>query len=351
MKNLFLIINCLFTFYSQAVPEHKVSEFANTFILNKENLLNIVTAKAFLGEESRRVSYAKIQFPNQDLNLSKGAIAISVGRNEGFIDYIELAHDFSKHGYFPAFVMEHRGQGYSEQLLPNPHKGHVNSFSYYVQDFKKFTNLVLEDKDVVFLLSQNKKPRLYSYSLGGLIASHYVHQFPDVYSAHSIISPLYKMKSFFGDSSLKAIAQLLCFVEHYCHNYVFGGTGYVPRKLPKNNHKESDISHSVPRLQVVNNIRKLYPSQKLGSVTNKWLINAIEASRKFRNELLVDLDSSNLILWGSGDTVVENLKRKKNSKYKQVVIPKAKHGILLESDNFRNEAFELIITHFNLYNE
>lgn len=64
-------------------------------------------------------------------------IVVCPGRIESYVKYAELAYDLVHMG-FDVLIIDHRGQGLSGRMLPDTHRGHVDRFSDYVDDFAAF---------------------------------------------------------------------------------------------------------------------------------------------------------------------------------------------------------------------
>ena len=64
-----------------------------------------------------------------------GAIVISNGRTESMAGYPELIWDLHQQGY-SVYILDHRGQGFSTRLLPDPQKSYVEKFEDYVDDLR-----------------------------------------------------------------------------------------------------------------------------------------------------------------------------------------------------------------------
>lgn len=59
------------------------------------------------------------------------------GRTESYLKYQSLINEFYQFGY-SVYMLDHRGQGLSQRLLNNHHKGHVEDFSFYIEDLTQF---------------------------------------------------------------------------------------------------------------------------------------------------------------------------------------------------------------------
>jgi lysophospholipase len=79
----------------------------------------------------------------------QGAIVVAPGRGEASVEYYETAVDFIALGYGPIFVVDHRGQGFSPRLLPDPGKAHVGTFADYVTDLSAVVGAVTDDIDAL----------------------------------------------------------------------------------------------------------------------------------------------------------------------------------------------------------
>lgn len=103
---------------------------------------------------------------------ARGALVIAPGRSEPSYEYAETAMDFIARGFAPVYVIDHRGQGLSPRLLPDPDKSHVEDFDDYIDDFGIFVAEVQADlKD---LGARDDLPLyLTSNSMGGAIAIGY----------------------------------------------------------------------------------------------------------------------------------------------------------------------------------
>ncbi|MEZ5817602.1 MAG: alpha/beta hydrolase [Hyphomicrobiaceae bacterium] len=75
----------------------------------------------------------------------RGTACVFPGRGEPIEKYFETIADLRRRGFAVA-TFDWRGQGGSERLLENPHKGHVGSFADYEADVYRFMKeIVLPD--------------------------------------------------------------------------------------------------------------------------------------------------------------------------------------------------------------
>lgn len=96
----------------------------------------------FVGDRSRKIRYAVFGATGRPL---KGTVVILTGRNECIEKYYETVRDLSRRGFGTA-IFDWRGQGGSQRLRKDPHRGYVERFSSYVHDIDRFfAEIVLPD--------------------------------------------------------------------------------------------------------------------------------------------------------------------------------------------------------------
>ena len=72
----------------------------------------------------------------------KGTVCVFTGRSEFIEKYFETVRDLRRRGFAVA-TMDWRGQGHSSRQLPDPRKGHVESFSDFEIDVETFMQRVV----------------------------------------------------------------------------------------------------------------------------------------------------------------------------------------------------------------
>lgn len=78
----------------------------------------------------------RIRFSRLGCDLGpRGRVLISPGRTESSVEHLETALDLQALGYGPIYVLDQRGQGFSPRILTDPHKGHIEHFADYIDDF------------------------------------------------------------------------------------------------------------------------------------------------------------------------------------------------------------------------
>lgn len=283
-----------------------------------------VTQSSFKSRDNITLAYASITHPN-----SIGTIVISSGRVESYLKYKELMFDLYQQGY-SLFAIDHRGQGLSARTTQNPHQGHIDKFQRYVDDFAEFIHKVVKP-----LATENYF--LVGHSMGGAIGTLYLEQYPTTFKAAVFSAPMYGIKLPLTKGFIRGLAALLD--NHKKPNYVLGGKDYHAAEFDKN-----DLTHSKLRYEDYRELYQQVPQLQLGSPTNHWLVESIDAAEQAihaaRNSQI-----PLLILQAEEDTIVDNRAQKRaiNGLCQLVKIPYARHEIFMERDKPRNQALNALL--------
>jgi lysophospholipase len=284
------------------------------------------------------LAYAKIKHPD-----NRRAIVISSGRVESYLKYQELMFDCYQQG-FSVYAIDHRGQGLSSRLTVNPHQGHVNDFNDYVADFELFIKNIVKKElhNELFLVG---------HSMGAAIGTHYLAQVPETFKAAIFSAPMYGIKLPLPTGVIRLLAQKISTIakldnsNKVAANYILGGKDYQAISF-----KTNQLTHSKLRYQSYRNLYEAQPQCQLGSPTNHWLYEAINAAK-----LSIDLAKNSqipiLILQAGNDSIVCNSAQHAalGPNCSIVRLEKAFHEMFIEIDSIRsatlNHLFDFISQH------
>lgn len=301
----------------------------------------------FSGVNDARINYAS--FINKDKITSSKCLIIVSGRSESYLKYKELSFDLFNNGY-SVFLIDHRGQGLSQHLLANPHKGHVEDFQYYVDDLTSFI------ENIVMPYCTSSKPYLLGHSMGGAIAARYLQDFPNNIQAAVLSSPMLGFNSggmpdFVAESVLKTSAQL---------NEWFDDTPwYFPghKDFSHDTFSTNNLMHSPIRYQQFTQLYKTTPEIQLGGVTIQWLTESVTGLEKIFNNI-DKIITPTLVLQSGEDKIISNqaqndfcqqlhqLQPHSCPKGKPLVIANAYHELFFESDIYRQQALNAVVEWF-----
>lgn len=253
---------------------------------------------------------------------AKAAVVICSGRIEGLEKYQELIWELQQNNY-AVFIIDHQGQGRSYRALANRHKGYVNKFSDYADDFALF------DQQIVCKHFQGKKIIL-GHSMGGAIAFDFLTRFEHNYSGVFLSAPMFDIHTKGIPKPLaRFVAWLACKLGgKQC--YAFGQKNYLAEEFSINSLTNSEYRYKL--------FREIYRSDsvlQLGGVTYGWLHTVFQFIDKLDQQLAIPL----FIASAENDTVVDNqaqveLVHRQNNAVLQTFAG-AKHELLFEQDPIR----------------
>lgn len=298
---------------------------------------------SFKGVDGIEVAYMTFVLDN-DI----GAIVISSGRTESYLKYKELVFDMNQQGY-SVYIHDHRGQGFSNRILEDNHKGHVVDFEDYVTDLNTFvTNVVLPNK--------HKKLFLLGHSMGGGIATRYIEVYPTVFNAVALSSPMHAPD-----------ARILVSPEGGClwfrlMDWVCNGcyAGFKAKPYAPEEFSENEYTHSEVRYAKLITTYKDVKDIQLGGPTRGWAGEACAASEKIL-ENTGKIKIPVLVLQAGADTAVtpegqnefcKNLERDTGTPCfggGPKRLEDAYHELFIESDEYRIAAINAILDFFSLH--
>lgn len=287
-------------------------------------------------KENISIAYAHVIHPH-----SRKAIVISSGRVESYLKYKELMFDLYQQG-FSLYILDHRGQGLSTRTTTNKHQGHINKFQTYIDDLNDFVEQVVKPQ-------AHQDLYLVGHSMGGTIGTLYMQQHPTVFNAAVFSAPMYGIKLPFNKAFIRSLATLLdTYNEKQPNkqpNYVLGGTNYQAVEFEKNH-----LTHSQARYQQIVDVFAQHPEIQLGSPTNHWLLEAIDAAERAINAAALSIKPI-LILQALDDEIVDNMaqNRAENNLCQIKRIANCRHEVFVEADEARNQALSSLVTFLNQY--
>ncbi len=299
----------------------------------------------FIGKNDIRINYCQFNFSGFEKTL-----VIVPGRVESYLKYKELAYEFHQQ-QFNVFIVDHRGQGLSQRLLDDKHKGYVDCFEDYVDDLNSFI-----DNHVIAATTTANKPYLLAHSMGGAISCRYLQSYPEKIQAAVLSSPMIAINSGKTPHSLaNVLVSCLDKVNQIFSNnpwYFIGQGDYTETPFSENHLMQSQL-----RYQIFTQLYQQIPSLKLGGVTLKWLKAAEQVRIKiFKN--MPALSTPLIVLQASEDTIVSNSAQddfcqqlhqqhsQSCTNGKAAVIDGARHELLFEKDCYRKQALTLVLDWF-----
>lgn len=292
----------------------------------------------FMGIKNIPISWICITHPQ-----NKQCVVIVNGRNESFWKYQEVFYEFSRRG-FDVFAFDHRGQGASGRITIDPEVGYVDSFNDYVEDLHQFVDTIVKPSDY-------KDAFILAHSMGGAVTTLYLEQHPDIFDAAVLNAPMFGIRM---PAALHCIAPFMAkiltkVVAKYQQqpSYIFGQKAYHEAPF-----EDNDQCQSLLRYVWAKHLYQIHPELRIGGPSARWLWQALTAA----NDCIRDaekLETPVLLLQAGNDTIVDNKAQCRfncASEQCQIkVIVQARHELLMEKDELRNQALTEAVTFFDRF--
>lgn len=268
------------------------------------------------------------------------AIVVVNGRIECSDKYQELFFDLFQQGY-DIYSYDHRGQGLSERLIAHSDIGYVEEFDDYVDD------LALMVKH--FNLSRYDKRYLLGHSMGGNVITRYVQTHQDQpFDAIAATAPMFGMNIKWYLKPIAMVLSQLLTALHSLPSYAPGQAPYYSKPFDGNLLSQSQIRYQW--------FRKLYdekPQLQVGGASTRWVWQGMMACKQCLL-LTRQIKRPYLLLQAGDDRVVSNSAQirfiKKlantNSQCALKIIHHARHELLFERDEYRNQTLQTTLDFF-----
>jgi len=178
--------------------------------------------------------------------------------------------------------------------------------------------------------------------MGGCIGSLYLERHGGHFQAAAFSAPMYGICLPMSKVFIRWLAHKLDSSAKGQPNYILGGGDYEATPFAKN-----ELTHSQPRYEDYRALYQANPELQLGSPTNRWLLEALDAcdaSVLAARESKIPL----LILQADEDSIVDNeaQNRAVGGRCQLVNIANAKHELFMEKDGPRTQAIEAMLAFF-----
>ncbi len=255
----------------------------------------------------------------------KGSILFAPGRTEYIEKYFEFIRQMNAKGLTIA-IIDHRGQGLSDRLLPNPLLGHVVDFSDYAMDMETLWPLIKDQMSgPVFLMA---------HSMGGAIATDLVRRGQIQFEKMACCAPMMGFAA--GGAFLAGLIKILAIagLKKLPPPGVSGGGALDPQAAKILTSDETRFDRDFRR-------NTLEPKLQLGGPTIGWLNAALKLHKSFwHDERLEKIKMPVLFAMAGHEKLVSNAQIQHACEIIPGAIlenyPDALHEILQERDEIRN---------------
>ncbi len=261
----------------------------------------------------------------------RGTICLFGGRGEFIEKYFEVIADLRRRGFAVA-TMDWRGQGGSERLLHNPHKGHVRNFRDYQNDLFRFMrDIVLPDCPPPFVAL--------GHSMGGTILLHQSVKPGSWFERIVLCAPLIALnrdKTPYPQALIRAYAEAGCLLG-MSTAYVRGGTDLPEEQVAFENNR---ITNDHERWTRNKSILDVAPELGIGSPTIQWLRAVTRACIQVQNPSFPAHVQVPMLIFAAGNDKIVSTPAIEDfcvglKVGNHILLPGSEHEILQETDDVR----------------
>jgi lysophospholipase len=268
---------------------------------------------------------AKIRFAFQKVAEPRAVILIVNGRSEFIEKYAEVCRDLQDMDA-ELWIYDHYGQGGSDRPLEDPHKGHIDDFTTYVDDLTYLiTEQVRPPQTVPFILL--------THSMGSTIATLFAATHGHLMAGMIHHSPMLGINTgYLPEWGAEKISAYQCSLGHG-EQYVWGGGPFVEMAF-KNNVLTSDETRFSRTMTMMSDMQGL----ALGAPTFGWLYQAYRAI-ELAKEAAQEIEVPTLVQFSARDRLVsvapmdEFCTLRKNCRKNR--FEEGEHELLMERDPIR----------------
>ena len=323
--------------YNITHPYTQESDFEQAINGNIANLWRSREEGYLKSFDKTKLYWMKLTSPEN----SKAVVVVN-GRIECCSKYQELFYDLFQQGY-DVYSFDHRGQGLSERLIDDTEMGYVGEFEDYVKDL----DILVQHFD----LGTYKKRYLLGHSMGGNITTRYLQTYDSIFDAASLSAPMYGVNL---PWHLKPIATLVGQVLTAVYpkpTFAPGQAAYTAKPF-----KDNFLSQSEVRYRWFRDWYEEHPELKIGGASTRWVWQGLMAckqchlmTRHLKTPLLVMQAGDDQIVSNQAQVLFMKKLAKTHSQCAFKIIHGAKHELLFEQDEYRNQALDSTFNFFNQY--
>lgn len=266
----------------------------------------------------------------------KAAVVLVHGFCEFFGKYHEMAYYLWNAGY-SVYFLEQRGHGQSDRENENPDAVYVSDFLDYVRDEKTFVD------QVVLPRSTSKKLYLLAHSMGGLVGTLMLEEYPELFKKAVLSSPMLEINYGSIPPFVVKILAVWGRIAHWQKRYVPGGHDFDGKS-----NFETSSQRSPSRYKYMFDQRLSDEKKHMNGATYGWTIASMKAVKRCRKNVnRIDQDLPVLLLSAGNDTKVDVRGHeeflKKRPQTKALRFPESKHEIFNSVTEDRNRFYDAIL--------
>lgn len=260
--------------------------------------------------------------PALTFDAPRGTCIVCPGRTEFIEKYFEVGRELQEMG-FAVVILDWPGQGLSERLLEDGHKGHIDNFETFMGALERGLEA-----------AGDKLPRPYvslAHSMGGAIALAAIAKNLVKVDAAAFCAPMWGFKTRFLGMKYLVWAMR-----------VTGRAGnYVQQPGPPETFETNVVTNDKARWELQRDLVDAQPELDLGPVTWGWLGASLDIlSDLIKPKILKEINIPVFVATASDEALVDNQSHAHVSEHLnncEHITIEGKHEILMETDDKRAE--------------
>ncbi len=277
--------------------------------------------------DGKKLHYHYFPRPN-----AHSSLIIVTGWTEGSPKYAEVLYDLH-HAGVETFIMDWRGQGLSERLIPDPQVSWVADYDDFVKDLHQFVTEVVKPRTRLPLM-------IMGHSMGANVITLYMTRHPEVFDRAVLSSPMLDMILGSYPTWVGRAVSWLYNVTGFGASMVWGHSYFDPAKA------ENWVTHSESRWKFWNQYKVEHPQYVMNAASFRWVLEGLRATDYMKENahlirvplLMLQAGRDLYVATAGQDRVCE-----KAYYCKKITYPFAKHEILNEVDLIRQDAMEEVV--------
>lgn len=261
----------------------------------------------------------------------RGTVLISPGRGEFIEKYFETVAELRRRGFAVA-ILDWRGQGGSDRLLADPHKGHVGDFADYDRDLRFFMKeIVLPDCPPPYIGL--------GHSMGGAILMRNALQPGSWFDRMILTAPMIAFapaKMGYPQRLVRAYAETAAAIG-FSQSFIPGGLKKMPDQV---RFEDNQLTSDRERWQRMTGVLEVAPELAIGSPTVGWLRSALRTMAMLQEPACAKRVQVPLLVFAAGaDRIIDSRAVEDFAVQLKigglVRLPGSQHEILQENDPLR----------------
>jgi lysophospholipase len=264
----------------------------------------------------------------------RGSVLMLQGRAESVEKYEEVIAGLLERG-LAVYAFDWRGQGLSSRLLPEPLKGHVESFEDYLHDLHRFVEDVWQPDGARYLIA---------HSMGAHLALRYLAERDYRVDGAVLCAPMIDLKTQRWPREIAPMIVGGMVNMGLADAYVPGSRPYLPTERKFENNPLTTDRERFDRFPALLRAR---PELTVGGPTFGWVRAAFDSIEVLRQSGYVGRIASPIhVMVGDSDVIVDLEAARRLTRHlpqgRFEVIENARHEIMLEHDAVRDRFWRAV---------